>query len=191
MDLVLLLFIGGSLAGIALGVYGVVRPRVQTEVLTQGVKDVLPFLFKPLRLERWVYRHNRWFGWFIFLGSLISLFVLWLWVGSWLLHPMRMEGENVLALVIYQTLFLFFLSGILFALLISVFIIVRPSLLKPFEAWANTPLTRERIQRALRRIRSSWLGRVVQYPRLSAGVVALVSAISLVLLIRLWYSING
>ena len=97
----------------------------------QLILKLVEMIKRPRRVERFIYRHHRWFGGAIVAGGLMLLWLFGTYSGrmvetsawsSWL--SVRLALMAVWALVV-------------FALLIGVCISIRPSALKKFEAVAN------------------------------------------------------
>jgi hypothetical protein len=82
------------------------------------------------KIERPLYRHHRLFGAVVTLGALVLFALLW-----------RLPGHAFMAAWAYglgaRMAILFSLALVVFALLIGVFLIVRPSAIKAFEAASN------------------------------------------------------
>lgn len=87
-------------------------------------------LGRPWRIERFVYRHHRWFGGFIVVGAL-AIIALLSTARFWTMAPVLFLTHRV---PVVSAL----LWGLAIAiLLIGVIVLVRPSVLKGFESLAN------------------------------------------------------
>jgi len=94
-------------------------------------------LQRSWRIERFVYRHHRFFGACILLGAMVFLALLASYHTGIFKTDLRalwgMRGLPLVALLLQAAAWLF----ALFALLVALFMLLRPSALKPLEAKAN------------------------------------------------------
>lgn len=87
--------------------------------------------------ERLFYRHHVLMGLLIVAGSLYSLWFIWRLQGGELAALLPVMANPVLQEIVQVSLACFLLAGNLFALLVGLVVLLRPSLLKGLEAWAN------------------------------------------------------
>lgn len=118
-------------------------------------------LESPYSVERFLYRHHRWFGALVVIST---GFVLWRIASTGLLWSSRAPGLEM-------TMLWLLVVACGFAFLAGVIIFLRPSTLKPVEARANRWV-------GWRGSRSQqWLRR---HPRVRGGLIVLVGVYSLV-----------
>lgn len=130
-------------------------------------------LMVPRRTERIVYRHHRPIGLAIIFGSVYVLFVL-------ITEYDRVKVIAKLFDSTYPTMDwlapgLAIALGVctLFALVIGGFLLVRPSLLKGFEAWANRWVSARRVTKAMDTMHEGPDRLLARRPRLVAGLLIL------------------
>ncbi|MBF0626768.1 MAG: hypothetical protein HQL91_00965 [Magnetococcales bacterium] len=178
LSLLLVLAVIGSLAGLVLGAWIFLNPNANA-LLDRSAVDALRPLSRPVRVERFVYRHHRWFGGGIVVGSFCTLVAL----GGYLRRMITLAGLNGLRGVdawLWESLLLFVALGNFFTLAAGVLILIRPSGLKGFEAWAN-----RRVDFKL--WRQSILAAIRRRPRLFALLLAAGGAFSLISLWLKWW----
>jgi len=97
-------------------------------------------LGKSIEVEHWFYRYNRWSGMLLIAAAvyIIYMFTVQLARASLLATFVKMRIIQLALLEpLVDTLVLFFLAGALMALLIGLFLIFRPSMLRDLEDDAN------------------------------------------------------
>ncbi|MDP1527200.1 MAG: hypothetical protein Q8M20_15445 [Rhodocyclaceae bacterium] len=128
------------------------------------------------RVDRFVYRHHRLFGALILLGASIFLALLATHhTAIFKADPWLLKGLPLAVVLLQAAAWLF----AVFSMLIGLFVLVRPSALKPLEAKANhwvEPFPTPRLNASARPIR--WLG---------GGLVVIGGAI---ILARVWLNIG-
>lgn len=92
----------------------------------------------PVYKERFFYRHHQVFGILVLLASIICLYMLTFYTGveNITVNLVKLAGsefEKWLFIVLYYLL----IAAIILAFLFSLIMVIRPSLLKSFEAWGN------------------------------------------------------
>ncbi|MBF0144222.1 MAG: hypothetical protein HQL59_12290 [Magnetococcales bacterium] len=181
---VVLLLGVGCLGALFLGLWLLVRPEVGGE-LARPVGSFLSGLRRPWQVERVFYRHSRWFGSLIVLGSLFTFLELWGQVGV-LLGPEPDFGpgiHGVLMASFWEGLALFFQGASLVTLLVGILVLWRPSLLKPLESWANRSYSWGGLMRWLGGVRRGLVWKLRDNPRLLALLMVLGSGF---VLVRFW-----
>lgn len=106
-------------------------------------------LDQPHQAERIFYRHHIIMGLLIMVGAIYSLRYLWTLQQSDLLLLLPVFSEQALAEWFHGVISLFLLVGNGIALVVGFIVLVRPSLLKRVEVWANTWVDSGRILRRL------------------------------------------
>ncbi|MBF0261005.1 MAG: hypothetical protein HQL97_04060 [Magnetococcales bacterium] len=187
LALLLLLAGIGSLAGLVLGGWLFLNPDANT-TLERPAADALRKLSRPVRIERFVYRNHRWFGGAIVLGSLATLVAMGAYGRRVALLAGAIQDVNGFQAWLWESLLLFVGLGNFFTLVAGMLILIRPSGLKGFEAWANQPVDLALWRARWRRV---FLNLMRARPRLMAGALALGGAISLGLLLRFWWRTTG
>ena len=139
------------------------------------LNQALPWLKSCFHLERYYYRHHKISGPLTIAGG-----VMLVWV-SLFFSRQAFDGfdDNEMFFILYEVMvIMFFIAGAgitVFGLIVS----VRPSLLKPFESWANQPLTRELIFYYFRSFRKKFSSTTAKYPRI-LGLAAAASGLILI-----------
>ncbi len=152
----LMLLITGSMTGLIVGVWMLIRPESflrANQFLSQwhSVRKATKPLMVARRTERFVYRHHRPVGLLILAGSAYVLYVLIYFYDQKRLSA-AIFGDayySPLAEWLVPGLTLALGVGVLFAMGIGGFLLIRPSLLKGFESWANRWVSLRRASRAL------------------------------------------
>ncbi|MBF0126101.1 MAG: hypothetical protein HQM02_02720 [Magnetococcales bacterium] len=137
-SLLLILALVGSLVGLVLGAWLFLHPGASS-VLDRSALETLRAWSRPVRVERFVYRHHRWFGGGIVLGSFFTLVALGGYAHR-LVALARVGNRLNLEAWLWESLLLFVALGNFFTLASGLLILMRPSGLKGFEAWANRPV---------------------------------------------------
>lgn len=180
----LMLLISFGMTGFLVGLWILIRPesflRVN-RVLSKwySTRKATKALMVPRHTERFVYRHHRPIGLAIIIGSLYVLFVL----------VSEYDRVKIIAKLFdsaYPTMDwlapgLAIALGVctLFALVIGGFLLVRPSLLKGFEAWANQWVSARRQTRFLDTMHVGPDQFLARWPRLVAVLLIMGSLYAL------------
>jgi hypothetical protein len=135
----------GSVAGLLAGAMMMWRPEWLTRLSKHANSWVSTRQFaRPLErsvnLENWFYRNSYWSGGALLAGAIYIIYMFTAQVGRADLLPglARMQlVPHVLLEPVLDTLVLFFLAGALLALIVSLFLIFRPSMLRDLELGAN------------------------------------------------------
>jgi hypothetical protein len=152
----LMLLITGSMTGLIVGVWILIRPESflrANKFLSEW--HSLRKATKPLMVsrptERFVYRHHRPVGLLILASSAYVLYVLVYYYDQKKLGAAMFGGGyySPLAEWLVPGLAVALGVGVLFAMAIGGFLLVRPSMLKGFEAWANRWVSLRRASRVL------------------------------------------
>ncbi|MEO5333935.1 MAG: hypothetical protein H7839_18125 [Magnetococcus sp. YQC-5] len=181
LSILLILAVVGTLCGLLLGSWLLLNPDV-TVLLNYSTKDVLrdwQILSRSVRVERFFYRHHRWFGGAIILGSFVTLIEIGTYFKQIELLTMAGLGETIQAWWWWESLIFFVVPGNFFTLTIGVFILLRPSSLKRFESWANHWVDAEGV-------RQRFLHGVREWPRLFALLLIGGGVSSLFFLVKLF-----
>ncbi|MEO5364966.1 MAG: hypothetical protein H7831_01125 [Magnetococcus sp. WYHC-3] len=159
-----------GLVGLFAGLWLLVMPGAAQwggRSLLEPLREVGSHLRRPWRVERYVYRHHRWFGSLILGASLFVLSALIPSLVQYYDHPVmsRHDHDVLLQLWMWESLSVLFLLLCLLTLLAGVVILLRPSLLKPLERWANLPLSPEDVGKLVTGARHHLLRWVLHRPR--------------------------
>ena len=141
----LLFLMAGSIAGLFAGASLVLRPawllhasrRANRWIATRQITSVLE---QVVKVDRWFYRHHQASGVLLLTGAifLIYFFTARLDKLRILIGLSRVFAiPPVLAEVLLDSAVLSILLGAAFALIISLFLLIRPSMLRGFEQGAN------------------------------------------------------
>lgn len=147
LDTTLILLFITTIVAFATGLVMIISPARMAEIKTFfdrqfSLRRALKPLDIPRYKERFYYRHHKLIGSFVVLGSLFSLSVLGL--GNHAQKAMALFSQSfnrVVVEILIQSAEWFLFLGNLFALSIGLIVLLRPSLLKGFEAQANRWLT--------------------------------------------------
>ncbi|MBF0152501.1 MAG: hypothetical protein HQL64_02035 [Magnetococcales bacterium] len=162
-----ILMVGGCLLGMLVGCWLLIRPD-SGQSLRRPVGDLFRPLTRPIRTERFFYRHHRFFGGFVFFTSAVFLLRLKGFLGQELvLTPLAGPGGPV-QIWIWESLVLFFCLAGLFTFIVGVLLLVRPSLLRSFESWANQHFSTDGLRTVAARWRDLFLAWVLEHPRVIA-----------------------
>jgi len=138
--------------------------------------DTSPWLHKldeQRQFERLFYRHHLIMGILIIAGSLYSLWFIWNLSGRGLVDLLPSFSNPVLLDILQAALVYLLLFGNLFALVIGIVVVFRPSLLKGVEAWSNRWVDSENALHSMDR-RVDVVDRVIPgHPRLFGLLVML------------------
>ncbi|MBF0341430.1 MAG: hypothetical protein HQL95_10785 [Magnetococcales bacterium] len=183
LSVLLVLAVVGAMAGLVLGAWLFLNPDAN-EILEWPAAEALRHLSRPVRIERFVYRHHRWFGGGIVLGSFCTLVALGAYARR--IYTLSAMGGSFFGVEawLWESLLVFVGLGNFFTLVAGILILIRPSGLKGFESWANRPV-------ALQQWRSAFLNAIRARPRLFALLLIIGGACSFVLLVRLFARLKG
>lgn len=152
----LMLLITGSVTGLLVGVWMLIHPESflrANRFLSQwhSTRQATKPLMVARRTERFVYRYHRPVGLLILAGSAYVLYVLVNNYDQKKLGAAMFGGGHYSPLTdwLVPGLAVALGVGVLFAMVIGGFLLIRPSLLKGFETWANRWVSLRRASRAL------------------------------------------
>ena len=189
----LLFLMTGGIAGLFSGAMLVLRPEwllrlsqhVNRWVATRRVTTLLETVVKA---DRWFYRHHQASG-ALLLGG--SIFLLYFFSASFdkfhiLTGLSRVYGLPLIAAeILLDSAVLSILMGAVFALIISLFMLLRPSMLRGFEQGANQWVSLRRAIKPLEISRFSVDGYVFQNVRM-AGVLLLFGSLYTLAGLTVW-----
>lgn len=141
----LLTLMSGSIAGLFAGTALVLRPAwllyvgklVNRWISTRKLSSLLE---RMINIDRWLYRHHRITGILLLAGA---LFLINFFTGSFDKSTALAKFSRALAIpsaftdVLLDSAVLSILLGVTFTMIISLFLLIRPSMLKGFERDAN------------------------------------------------------
>lgn len=180
---VLLLGLG---AGLLLGVLALAAPAkavALTGALNRrySLRRTTRPIERPIATERFIYRHHRVFGGLIgVLALLILLYMAFRFDAALVTAALSSGAERVVVGILVETLELLLWAGCLFAGAVGVIVILRPSLLKRFEARANHWLSTRRAMRGLDEEVLDTEGLFAAHPRLMGAMMSLGSLFGLI-----------
>ncbi|MBF0283071.1 MAG: hypothetical protein HQL51_01270 [Magnetococcales bacterium] len=173
----------GCLGTLVAGLLLLFRPNDASRFYGERLRQLLDWLYRPVRVERFIYRRHRWFGGFMILGALGSFVVLWesfgreLFTRHWQDESRNPEiNFDLWLLESVMTLFIIFSA---LALVVGGVVTLRPSLLKGVERAVNQEVTREMVQQGAERIRRPLLQGLMSRPRAMALIIVAGSAFTL------------
>ncbi|MBF0175469.1 MAG: hypothetical protein HQL63_01270 [Magnetococcales bacterium] len=162
-----LLMAGGCLLGMLVGIGLLLRPDYG-HTLRRPAKELLLPLARSIRTERFFYRHHRLFGGLVFLASAIFLSRLVGFLGQDLtLAPMAGPGGPV-QIWLWESVVVFICLAGLFTLTVGILLLLRPSLLRTFEEWANRRFSTRGLRITLTQWHGALSGWILHHPRVIA-----------------------
>ena len=159
----LLFLMAGSIAGLFVGVALVLRPAWLLHVSRRAnqwvaTREISGFLERMVKVDRWFYRHHQASGMLLLAGAafLVYFFTtrvdkLRIIIGFYREYAIPPAFTEVLL----DSAVLSILLGASFALIISLFLLIRPSMLRGFEQGANQWIS---LRRALKPFEISRVG---------------------------------
>jgi hypothetical protein len=133
------------------------------------------------RVERFVYRHARPVGALICLASAYTLYIMaFRYDRASFVGLLGRRSGTVLTEAVVDAAGIFLALAMVFALAIGVFLMVRPSLLKGFEAASNRWLSTRRGSRVLDVMRYGPDRLLARYPRPTGLVILIASAYGII-----------
>ena len=137
----------------------------------------------PNYIERWIYRHHRLTGILMLATSAYVSFSMLsvLNVNRWLTFFLN-DQNNVIVEIALQTAWLFILMISVFAMITSVILFVRPSVLKGFEGWCNQWITTRQMTRSLGEYDNRVDLMVEKYPRTTGALIIIASVYAITIL---------
>lgn len=189
----LLFLISGGIAGLAVGVALVLRPDWLLHaskvggiwIATRKVTSVLERVFK---IDYWLYRHHRAGGALLLVGA---IFLMYFFTARFDKLPILMSFSIRYAFppafteVLVDSAVFSMLLGAAFALIVSLFLLIRPSLLKGFEQGANQWVSLRRAIKPLERLRNDMDEYTFQNAQMT-GVLLLVASLYVLIGLTLW-----
>ncbi len=184
----------GSVAGIVVGALLVLRPqslqrvseRLNRWVSTRHVEQPLE---RSISLDPWFYRYRRTSGALILLGAIYIIYFLvvsmdrGLTVNA-LANSFKLPSALIAALV--DATVLSALLGALFAAFVSLFLLIRPSLLRGFEQGANQWVSLRRGLKPMEIPRGSVDTFILQHG-LQAGILLVLGGLYVLVLLTTWF----
>ncbi|MCL4471562.1 MAG: hypothetical protein M1547_10705 [Gammaproteobacteria bacterium] len=151
----LALLLGGAVLALVLGIWMFFQPErvfLVNRFFSQWLssrKLTRPLSQPVYHIERRVYRHHRVFGAALLAGAGYILYSLWFrYDKAAVLNIFREYNPKQVAWLLDSAVFLLNLTSIA-ALLVALCLIVRPSLLRGIEAWANRWFTTRHMEKPL------------------------------------------
>jgi hypothetical protein len=178
----LILLWGGGIAGILVSLGMLIKPEWlirlnQYASIWIGTEKVEERLDRPRSIERFFYRHHRITGGIFLIGSLIILYTFLISFktqsASGFIHPDALWAMDGLVAV--------FIVGSVFAAIIGGVMLLRPSLLRDVESYANRWLSTDRVSKFLNRL-YSFDQYLTRYGRIT-GVVLLILSLYVVIVL--------
>lgn len=145
----------GALLGISLGLLLILRPQLLGAVSRVGnlwisTRHISRALDRSVSIEQWLYRHHRPLGILVILGAVYILAYFGLQFDkTFALQQLARYAPAVLLDILLDTLVLTSLLGGATALIVGLFIWLRPSLLRGVEKEANLWVTSRRATKVL------------------------------------------
>lgn len=173
------LLLGGALLALGLGIWMLFRPEQVFRVnrfFNQWLSSrrfTRPLSRLVYRIERPVYRHHRVFGTALLAGAGYILYSLWFrYDKAAALGIFREYNPQVVVWLLDSTVFLLYLTSIV-ALAIAFCLVVRPSLLRGFEVWANRWFSTRHMEKSLEIMHMQPDEAARRHPRVTALLMVL------------------
>lgn len=171
-DTTLILLFIAAIVAFTTGLLMILSPALMANIKTFfdrqfSLRRALKPLDIPRYKERFYYRHHKLIGGFVVLGSLFSLAVLT--IGDHAQKAVTVFSQNfnqVVVEILVQSAEWFLLIGNLFAFGVGLIMLLRPSLLKGFEAQANRWVTTRPYTRSLESYHPELDRSIMQHGRL-------------------------
>ena len=197
-DVLLFFMVMASVAGLLGGATLVISPswllhaskRANRWISTRKIDLMLE---QVVKMDRWFYRHHRVSGSLLLAGALflIYFFTVHLDKASMLSGPPKASIISpAFTAALLDAMVLSILLGAVFALLVSLFLLSRPSMLRGFEQEANKRISLRRALRPLAIGRMEVEEYVFQNVRL-AGAVLLLASLYILVGVALWFGWAG
>ncbi len=183
LDTALIITVGGCIIAILMAlilfflpdVYLLVSQRLNKWVST---RQSLKPMEIPRRQERHIYRHHRLFGLLVTIGAVYTLSYFMLDYDPQRIQKTLQQHVSLKPIILEWLLeagsIMLMLTN-LFVLVIGVIVLIRPSLLKNFEAWSNKWVSTRHASRVLDQQYAGLDRFTLQHPRLMGGLLLLAS----------------
>ena len=168
------LILGAGLIAFICGIVLIICPKASRR-MNLPLSQAFPLLNKYFRLERYYYRYHRVTGLVTALGGFLLIFAASILVGNELILFSKAKTSFILKDLL---VFIFFLVGASLTIF-GLLVIIRPSVLKGFESWANQPVTKEKIVGLIKTLRNSLGLFSIQQP-IIIGVLSIMSGLMMV-----------
>ena len=189
----LLSMMAGSVAGLLIGAALIVRPEwvvrmsryANRWISTRGLERVLD---KSFKVDRFFYRHSRTVGAVMLAGAVYIIYFFTAGInkpGVAIGLSRRFAVPPALMEVVLNAVSYGCLAGSAFALIISLFLLIRPSKLRGFEQGANQWLSSRRGLRPLE-IPRSGVDEYVLHRSQRAGVLLLAGSLYVLVMLTIW-----
>ena len=185
----------GSVAGVVAGALLLWRPEWLARLSRQAnrwvsTRQMGRNLGQPINIDRWFYRYGRLSGGLLLAGAIYIIYMLMAHfkraellanlAKMHLLQPLLLEP-------LLDTLVLLLLAGALLALLVSLFLIFRPSLLREMELGVNQPVSLRESLKPME-IQRDNLDRLVFRHVQKAGLLLLCGSLYTLVMLAYWLS---
>lgn len=183
----------GSIAGLLAGMLLLWRPEWLARVSKRANRWVSTRrmgrgLGKRVNIDQWIYRYGPLSGGLLLAGAIYIIYMLTARFGraELLASLAKMHlVQPVLLGPLLDTLVLFFLAGALLALLVSLFLLLRPSMLRDFELGANRRISLRQPLKPME-IQRGDLERLVSRHVRKAGVLLLGGSLYTLVVLAYW-----
>ena len=193
MRSMILFLILGSVVGLLAGAMMIWRPEWLARISKHAngwvsTRQMGRTLEQSIDVDNWVYRNSQWSGAVLLTGAtyIIYMFTAHLARADMLASLARLQlVQPALLEPLLDTLVLVFLVGALFAVLVSLFLIFRPSMLRDLELGANRRISLRHLLRPMEMQRGE-LDRLVFRNIQVAGVLLLCGSLYTLVALAFW-----
>lgn len=185
----------GSVAGLLAGAALILRPHwlVRLSQMSNrwvSTRHIDKALERPINLDQWLYRYNRVSGTLMLAGAIFIIYFLTTSLDKLNSLASIFKNANIPPVLmdgLMDGLVLIVLTGSVFALIVSLFMLFRPSLLRGFEHQANQVASLRRALKPLEISRSS-LDEYVFRHVLWIGVLLIIGSLYSLVGLVMWLS---
>ena len=195
MRSLILLLVLGSVAGLFAGAALLLRPDLLVRISKianrwVSTRQMARPLGQPINIDQWFYRYSYLSGAILLIGAIYIVYIFTAQVmrTDLLISLARMHlVQAVLLEPLLDTLVLLILSGALLALLVSLFLIFRPSMLRDMELGANQLVSLRQVLKPVE-IQRSELDLLVSRHARKAGILLLFGSLYSFVVLAYWLS---
>lgn len=195
MRSLILLLVLGSVAGLFAGAALLLRPDLLVRISKianrwVSTRQMARPLGQPINIDQWFYRYSYLSGAILLIGAIYIVYIFTAQVmrTDLLISLARMHlVQAVLLEPLLDTLVLLILSGALLALLVSLFLIFRPSMLRDMELGANQLVSLRQVLKPAE-IQRSELDLLVARHTRKAGILLLLGSLYTFVVLAYWLS---
>lgn len=175
----------GCAAALLLGIWILIRPDALARLNAAtarwfSTRRALKPLMMAHRSEPFVYRHHRIMGVLVTVGAAFTLYAVLYRFNEPATVAALGPGNRYLLEWAVESVTILLALGAVFAVVIGVYLVIRPSLLKRFEAWSNQRISTRTKLRFLETMHEEPDRLAERYPRVVAALIVIGSLYAIV-----------